>query len=203
MDSKYEDNMLSQIEKNLSNNINDNLFLTGKVFDSSRLTENTYLQEQEQASDSGVCDYPLVSNEHISDMTIPLSRAEYIKQAREACLRQLSNSRVYARPYELDYTDMDTSSPDIIADRKDEHWKPFSDNISKKGAGDDASPQELAAFRSLIIRTICAVIIFISIFIIDKFDFKIGSLTNSKIQEYITGNDTLKALEDIFVTWLK
>jgi hypothetical protein len=208
MDSKYEDNMVSQIEKNLSNNINENLFLTGKVFENSKsLIKRKYLQEHEQATEELRADsqeYPLVSTEHISDAPVSLSRAEYIKQAREACLRQLSNSQVYSKPYEVNYLDTDTGSSEAVINKKPVHWKLFPDGTHPAGADvDENSPQEIAAFRSLIIRTVCAIVLFISIFIIDKFELKVGNLTNNMIQEYITGNDSLKALEDVIVTWLK
>jgi len=205
MDSKYEDNMLSQIEKNLSNNINENLFLTGRVFDNSKtLSKKKYLQEQEHLTEndnSGIQDYPLVSTDYISDKPAPLSRAELIRQAREACLRQLSNSQVYTKPYDLSFMDMDTSSTSLTG-KKQEHLKWFFDTNSST-SDDNASPQEVAAFRSLIIRTVCALILFISIFIIDKFELKIGGLSNIMIEEYITGNNALKNLEDLVVTWLK
>lgn len=208
MDSKYEDNMVSQIEKNLSNNINENLFLTGKVFENSKsLTKKKYLQEHEQATEELKADsqeYPLVSTEHISDTPISLSRAEYIKQAREACLRQLSNNQVYSKPYEVNYLDTETGSSETEISKKPAHWKLFPDSTHPAGAEvDENNPQEVAAFRSLIIRTVCAIVLFISIFIIDKFELKVGNLTNNVIQEYITGNDSLKALEDVIVTWLK
>ena len=65
------------------------------------------------------------------------------------------------------------------------------------------TPQELASFRALIIRTVCAIVIFLAVFIIDKFEIKIGEFTFEKVREYVTGKDTLKALENIIVTWLK
>lgn len=189
MDTKNEDTMVRQIEKNLSNNINDNLFITGRIFD------------QEPSNQ----EYPLVSTEHL-DKTVPtISRAEYIRQAREACLRQLSSSQVYSKPYDVNYMLPETieSEPQQNS-KKAKVWDIFKEgDRTAEITGDVDSPQEIASFRSLIIRTICAIVLFISIFIIDKFNLKIGDLTGNTIQEYVTGNDSLQSLEDIVVTWLK
>lgn len=206
MDTKYEDNILSQIEKNLSNNINENLFLTGRVFEGGNtLTKKKFLQEHEEKSKNLSSDkeeYPLVSKEHISDIP-PLSRAELIRQAREACLKQLNESQSYSRPYEPSYISLETANTDVPAVKKGGHFRLFSDGFRSDKGRDEASPQEIAAFRSLVIRSICAVILFLCLFIIDKFELKIGDITNTKIEEYITGNNALKALEDMFVAWLK
>lgn len=207
MDTKYEDNILSQIEKNLSSNINENLFLTGRVFENSNtLTKKKYFQEKEEASkklNSDQEEYPLVSKGHISDMPPPISRAELIRQAREACLRQLNGSQTISRSYEPGYISLETTSHDVPVEKKGGHFKLFGDGIRSDMARDEASPQELATFRSLIIRTVCAIILFLCLFIIDKFELKIGDLTSIKIEEYITGNDALKTLEDMIVAWLK
>ncbi|NLC17755.1 MAG: hypothetical protein GX757_00820 [Clostridiales bacterium] len=206
MDTKYEDNILSQIEKNLSSNINENLFLTGRVFEGANtLTKKKFLQEHEEASrslNSEKEEYPLVSKEHISEIP-PLSRAELIRQAREACLKQLNGSQTYSRPYEPSYISLDNINADVPVVKKEGHFRLFANGPRSDMTRDEASPQEIAAFRSLIIRTVCAVILFLSLFIIDKFDLKIGNITNTRIKEYITGNDALKALEDMIVAWLK
>jgi len=201
MDTKYEDTILSQIEKNLSNNINEDLFMTGRIYDSSNsLTKRKYLQEQEESKNLLTADqeYPLVSTSHISDMSPPMSRAEFIRQAREACLRQLNDSQFYSRPYEANYVSMDVTGNTAVEGKKGLHHKLFD---SQKANED--SPEEIAAFRSLLIRFVGAIILFLIIFIIDKFDIKIGSMTGSALKEYITGNDALKALEDMVVAWLK
>lgn len=201
MDTRYEDTMLSQIEKKLSDNIDENLFLTGRGFDvSTSLTKKKYLQEQEGAKSSPEeQEYPLVSTGHIRESAEPLSRAELIRQAREACLRQLSSTQPYCKPYDVHYHSTELSNELPV---KKKQWKLLPDGRSEL-AGDDASPQEVAAYRSLIIRAACALVLFLIIFLIDKFELGIGSLTNNKIEEYITGKNALKALEDMIVTWLK
>jgi hypothetical protein len=76
----------------------------------------------------------------------------------------------------------------------------FQESASAK---EENTPQEIAAFRALIIRTVCAIVLFLFIFVVDKFEISIGKITPGKIQEYVTGNDSLQELEDIIVTWIK
>ncbi|HWT76851.1 MAG TPA: hypothetical protein VN258_19295 [Mobilitalea sp.] len=205
MDTKSEDKIVRQIEKSLSNNINENLFLTGRVFDHNRtsvngntalaVTDNPKNKEAEQE------EYPLVSKDYISDSPITISRAEYIRQAREACLRQLSNTQIYSRPYDVNYMEPVEESPEQFNNKKAKAWNLFHEEEAASKEVD--TPQEIASFRFLIIRTICAVVLFLTIFLIDKFEFTIGNLTPGMIQEYVTGNDSLQSLEDFIVTWLK
>jgi hypothetical protein len=64
-------------------------------------------------------------------------------------------------------------------------------------------PKEIASYRALIIRTVCAILIFLLIFAFDRFDLAIGQFTSESVREYVTSNDTLKKLEELVVTWLK
>ena len=149
MDTKYEDNILSQIEKNLSNNINENLFLTGRVFEGGNtLTKKKFLQEHEEKSKNLSSDkeeYPLVSKEHISDIP-PLSRAELIRQAREACLKQPNEIQSYRRPYETSYIKLETANTDEPAGKKGGRFRLFSDGFRPDKRRDGASLQELVGF---------------------------------------------------------
>ena len=205
MDIQNEDTMVRQIEKNLSNNINENLFLTGRVFDKGKLPAVVRAAEEKpgdkKSSMASEQEYPLVSNDYISDSQITVSRAEYIRQAREACLRQLSDSQVYCRPYDANYMETDTQGPD--QNQRKSRMLGLFNAYDNAAAHEENSPQELAAYHSLIIRMACAIVLFLFIFIIDKFDIEIGNLTPDMIQEYVTANDTFQALEDKLVTWLK
>lgn len=208
MDTKNEDTMVRQIEQNLSNNINDNLFLTGRVVKTNRLPmkeEASFeLDGDTKKLDSLSPDYPLVSYDYINTVPSTVSRAEYIRQAREACLRQLSSAQLYSRPYDVNYMETTAQQPEQLEHKKAKVWKLFHDDaIEDNRQAEENSPQEIAAFRALIIRTVCAIVLFLAVFLIDKFDFKIGNMTPTMIKEYVTGNDTLQELEDIIVTWLK
>lgn len=183
MEKKIEDKMVHQIEKNLSNHIDETL--------------NTPVQEQ-----------PIISFDYSNPISI--SRAEYIRQAREACLRQLSEVQSTARAYDSYYLEplsVNTAAPEAGQLR---HTGLFRDGYgyTENKAVDieldeEVARREQAAFRFLIIRMVCAIVLFLTIFVLDKFDINIGAFTPDKIQEYVTGKDNLKELEEILVTWLK
>lgn len=212
MDTKNEDTIVRQIEKNLSNNINENLFLTGRIPELPKETEkHTHLQRKNSSDPMGEPEdnpsdsaYPLVSNDYISNSPISISRAEYIRQAREACLRQMSSAQSYCRPYDSNYIEGEPTVSDTQGVKKDRSRRLFRGDLQESYyRPEENSPQEIAAFRALIIRTVCAIVIFLFLFVVDKFDITIGKVTPGTIQEYVTGKDTLGNLEDLVVTWLK
>ncbi len=206
MDIKSEDTMVRQIEKNLSNNINENLNLTGRVLYNNKLhskNNSEYPTNQETKELTEQPDYPLVSSDYISNNPMSLSRAEYIRQARESCLRQLSNQQLYCRPYDSNYVEAELPVSEQLNHKKARALRLFHDGMHDEApAREQNSPQEIAAFRALIIRTVCAIVLFLFVFIIDKFEIEVGKITPDLIQEYVTGNDTFQDLEDIVVTWL-
>ena len=207
MDSKVEDKIVRQIEKNLSNNINESLFLTGRVYekDNNKAIGISTFNSPETISNSAEMqeDNPAVSFEYINQSPTNLSRAEYIRQAREACLRQISSIQISARAYEVNYPEADLQSTEQLNRKKTKAMRLFQEgSIAEDVLPEENTPQEIASFRYLIIRTICAIVLFLSIFIFDKFDFKVGNFTPKVIQEYVTGNDSLQDLEDLLVTWL-
>lgn len=211
MDTNIDEKMYHQIEKNLSNNMNENLFTSGRIFDndSKLLMGNSVFDNSASANEKEPSkEY---DEEWHAQVTMPqtLSRAEYIRQAREACLRQMSAQSI-VRNY--DYYDVDTEeqSIDVPVRKKSRSLKSLYDmdtqtveNESAKPVMEENTPQEIAAFRSLIIRIICAFVLFLSVFAIDKFDIKAGKINPQIVEEYVTGNDTLQVLENIIVTWLK
>lgn len=204
MDTKSEDTIVKQIEKNLSNNMNESLFLSGRVYESNKPMVKGFRTEKPEETldkENEYEDYPLVSNENIINSPT-ISRAEYIRQAREACLRQLSESQVYSRPYDVNYMDSETQTVEQMNNKKAKLINLYT-NEEEAAVKEENTPQEIAAYRSLIIRSVCAIVLFLSVFIIDKFEIKIGDFTHSVIQEYVTGNDSLEDLEDIFVAWFK
>jgi len=174
MDTKSEDIIVRQIEKNLTKHMNEN-------------------QEE----------LPLVSNECISNTPITISRAEYIRQAREACLRQMSDSQVYCRPYDSNYIEAVDTSLSQPNGKKNHPLRLFGEGIESYARKEEGSAQEIAAFRALIIRTVCAIVLFLLVFLIDKFDLVLGKVTPELIQAYITGNDTLQELENFVVALIK
>jgi len=208
MDSKVEDKIVRQIEKNLSNNINENLFLTGRIFekDTKVNTSSTVLDNPEpkiHTSETSM-DHSASSYEYSNQPSTILSRAEYIRQARESCLRQLSAMSSGTATYNNIYPDVDPPNPEYLGHKKARTMKLFrEDPMSESEYKEENTPEEIASFRFLIIRTVCAIMLFLTIFIFDKFNFKIGSFTSEIVQEFVTGNDSLLELENILVTWLK
>ena len=208
MDKKVEDKMVKQIEKNLSNNLNESLFLTGRLYDNEQLADRLLLvgtkEDLPQVSMSQ--DQPIVSFDYSNPESI--SRAEYIRQARESCLRQLSTVQSTARTYDSYY--LDTQYHDTIPQMMEpiEAGKAKSlslfHNDTQKQADDDAeTQQEVMAFRLLVLRMVCAIVIFLSVFLMDRFDIKLGKVSVDTIQEYVTGKDAFEELENKFVTWLR
>lgn len=189
MDTGYEDKMYRQIEKSLSNNINDKLFVPIEIIDKPKYGEDNKLVDP--------VSYEENANEEYRQEGPRLSRAEYILQAREACLKQINTMGSGGRIYDS-YKEVD----DAIYSS---HGRKKRDKVERLFyAGDEeAPPEEVASFKSLIIRTVCAALIFLSIFIIDKIKVSWGVFSYETIRQYVTGNNQLKAIEEIIVSWLK
>lgn len=154
MESYEDDRMISQIETSLASNMSGDIYQSRDVYQPKDI-------------------YPsndIYRGADIVDVE-PMSRAEYIRQAREACLRKL---------------DLDPKQVKVYEENKEK----FSSN-------------ELASYHGLIIRSVCAIVIFVIIFAIDKLDVKIGSFSSAYIKDFVTTNKTLDYLESLVVTWLK
>ena len=214
MDTKSEDTMVRQIEKNLTNHINESLLISGRAVEGSRITVDNN-SSYEKPIDSTYTDvasadsnYPLVSYDYITNSP-GLTRAEYIRQAREACLRQLSSQQLYSKPYEVNYMKADNDNAEKYSPKKENVLALYpnasgeEDQLEEDLSEEIPKEHEIAAYRSLIIRSICAILLFLCIFAFDKFNIKIGDFTDNMIKEYVTGNDALKNLENFLVTWLK
>ena len=204
MDTPSEDTMVRQIEKKLSDHMNENLFLAGRSMDNRPSGHSKYAVDKPAkpvADGEAGQEYPLVSYEHISNSP-GFSRAEYIRQAREACLRQLSSVQLYSNPYDVNYMEPAAASEELNQ-KKARVMKLFGNSMEVEDQRIRDRTRDVLSYRSLIIRSVCAIVLFLSIFLLDKFQVKIGDFTPHIIQEYVTGNDALEKLENIIVTWLK
>ncbi|HKL80743.1 MAG TPA: hypothetical protein VJ888_09960 [Mobilitalea sp.] len=220
MDTNVEDKMIHQIEKSLSNNINENLFTAGRLtedrksfersgslFSNSDFNRNSKnlrqapTKENAQAYTSDVLYDKVkdIQDEKSADAGAypQLSRAEYIRQAREACLKQMNLAPSGGRSFEDRGEEDSTSHSEQALKKKVKGMK-----LLREDVGDDEAYEE-ASFRALIIRTVCAIVIFMSVFVIDKFDVKLGNFSNQTIQEFVTGKDSITELEDMIVSLLK
>ena len=200
MDSNFDDKIINQIETSLSNQMNESLFTTG-------LEKSNRSDTQENAEYAGR------NYDYIGNQMPPLSRAEYIRQARAACLRQLNNIQDRTDrtgSYENYSPDTDTFVQEKPHKKKARGLGLFQEGSNPVQAMSTGSrgyeenlPQEIASYRALIIRTVCAILIFLLIFAFDRFDLAIGKFTSESVREYVTSNDTLKKLEELVVIWLK
>ena len=203
MDIRVEDKMVRQIEKNLSNNLSDNLFYTGNNYEqvdkikpiTDRKTASVIPAETLSETQN-----PVISFDYSNPLSI--SRAEYIRQARESCLRKLSEVQNTARAYDSYYMDTMQQSPEQLS-LNAEGNKLLIQKSGIESTQESNEIYELTAFRLLIFRIAFAIIIFLGIFLIDKFNIHIGNITADYIQEYVTGKDTFDDLENVIVTWLK
>lgn len=204
MDTRIEDTMVRQIEKNLSEQMNENLFFSGRAIEDRTATVNNQYTSDKKGDIvlNEENDYPLVAHDYIGNSQ-GLTRAEYIRQAREACLRQLSAVQIYTKPYETNYMETEAIEEDQQQKKAKVmelfHEVPVENNEKVK----ESNNKELISYRSLLIRCVCAIVLFLSVFLLDKFKVSIGDFSHNMIKEYVTGNDALKQLENILVTWLK
>lgn len=233
MDTGYEEKIYRQVDKNLSDNLNDEWYVPINMPDRSAYPERNnsansalyknedimghkndilYMDEKSFASSApygtsykqkgNIIGSRAESQADFSDIQDneekpAMSRAEYIRLAREACLRQLytmestSGSHSYIGSDEL-------NNPFSVRRKKDKVEKLF-----QEGRDEDVLSEELAAYKSLIIRTVCAIIIFMSIFLIDKFRVKVGNFSYETIRQYVTAFDQMEKIEEKIVSWLK
>lgn len=157
----YEDDrMISQIETSLADSMSDDIYKSRDIF---------------QSRDSDTSDDMCISNDVYREPDIagpvPMSRAEYIRQAREACHRQLN-----------------------LTSKEVKYHEEPNENIPS---------YELASYNGLMLRSVCAIVIFLIIFAIDKLDIKVGSFSSGYIKDFVTTNKTLEYLENLVVGWLK
>jgi DNA-binding transcriptional regulator YhcF (GntR family) len=212
MDTNMEDKMYHQIEKNLTNNINENLFASGKIYEKEKLpmVRNSAALEPVDAlkeENHAELDYSGEAYEYMNQPS-NISRAEFIRQAREACLRQLSSQSI--RMMDAYGPESEEQDPALLNKKKARAMKLFKDSERalrspwmKNSAQEEDSPQDIASFQSLVIRTVCAIVLFLSIFAVEKFDIKIGTFSKQIVREYVMGNDAMLKLEEIVAAWLK
>lgn len=206
--------MYRQVEKSLSNNINDRLFVpiemidrpkyTGKdkkqIVDSVSYEEDTMQKESLTLDTYKPYDYRGDGSHAIAKINEEgpkMTRAEYILQAREACLRQINAMDSPSGKYDNYGGALDSIDSSNGRKRRGKVERLFNE------VDEEVLPEEIASFKSLIIRSVCAAVVFLSIFVIDKIKLDWGAFSYESIRQYVTGNNQLKVLEEIIVSWLK
>lgn len=215
MDASYEDKMYHQVERSLANNINDRVYVPIEMIDKPTYTgrksryDSKDISKNDNIAGEEALDAEIIENRNeisakkmdgseYKEEATRLSRAEYIRLAREACLRQLNAIDTSGKIFENTGSQDDIHNPWLGRKKKDKVTKLFSE-----GREEEETQYDLASYRSLIIRTVCAIVVFLSIFIIDKIKLSWGNFSYETIKNYITGNNQLKVLEDLIVSWLK
>lgn len=119
-----------------------------------------------------------------------LSRDEYIRLARESCTRnQGYNSGTKNHNGKMNkgygYT---------------EKIKPFEQSGQSHRPELAASQFGIAPFKvkSLLIRLICALVLFLSIFLFDKFNLKVRTFNSKNIQEMVSSSQSIDDAESFF-----
>lgn len=122
------------------------------------------------------------------------SRQEYIRLARESCLKNLGSNP----------KDMDTSKKNNVSllgspysYEKNEYGK--ESYLISGGKINFNQPW----MKRLLIRTICALVLFLSIYAMDKFNFTYKALNSQSIETIVTTSRGFDATEDYFVNLFK
>ncbi len=115
-------------------------------------------------------------HEHKTDR----SRAEFVERARQSCYRNLNDSN-------KGFT-------------KNKKTSSLTYNNSSKTKNSEG---EMSPYRSLLIRTICAFAIFLTVVTICSLDGKYGTDHTSSIETMITNNISLEQTQDFFVSILE
>lgn len=191
MDTNMEEKMVRQIETKLSNHMPEDLFSTDRSIESKQIIGGLSVSSNKVTKTEEVLD---LGHNDSDTPSIPMTRAEYIRQAREACLRQMNS-----HPQDSKVVNY------VVEDAQIQH-----SSIGELGSIQGyypSSPSEVGkeelAYRSLLIRSICCLVIFLFIFLFDKFDVNIGKFSGDTIREYIVNRDRLVDLENIIVSWFK
>lgn len=218
MDMQMEDKYVKQIEQNLSKQMEMDLFATGKINRGELRPRNLDpVREAEPVRElvpvrktveligtrdllsSNLEKEPVVETRDIA-LGPMITRAEYIRQAREACMRQMNETQYAPQQNQVDESaniGLETMYPRHRR-REESYW-----NTPAARSREEDTPQELASFRSLVIRTACAAFICAAVIVIDLLDIKIGGVSTEVVREYVVGKDYLRSLEEAITTFIK
>jgi hypothetical protein len=123
--------------------------------------------------------------------TVP-SRAEYIRLARESCSKNLSSTNGNGKNQGSNKMKGNEKLDKI----KIKIWNQgYAGNITENQTLFTLTPSKL-----LLIRTVCAFLLFLSVFLIDRFDVKMKIVNSDFIQESILSNQTVEDAENFFVS---
>ncbi len=119
-----------------------------------------------------------------------LSRDEYIRLARESCTRNLSYTNGATKNYGT-YKNLKSENPKL--------WN-RADVKNRFSMGRTGLNIPAINLKSFLIRIICALMLFLTIFIIDKFGVKLKAFNSKYIQEMVSSNKSIEDAENFFVS---
>lgn len=129
--------------------------------------------------------------ENQEEYSVP-SRAELIKLARESCTKNLSSANSNNKNQNSSqYKAQNKSKNQGVARQSD------SSNLHTISGRVELPTMNLKLF---IIRMICAVMIFLTVLIIDKLDIKFQELSSDLIEKCISTNQGMEDAEEFFVS---
>ncbi len=119
------------------------------------------------------------------------SRAEYIKLARESCTRNLGMN--HAGKNSNQYKELQREQKRALA------------AYAKTESYHDALPGEnytlpVIHYKTLLIKVICCALIFLSVFILDKFDITYKNFSSNTVKEYISSTGGIEEAQNFFVS---
>lgn len=116
--------------------------------------------------------------------SIALSRDEYIRMARESCVKNLH--------------------PDGGTNKNELHKKNARNyDFYKNSELFSGMNIKSTGMRSLLIRTICVLVLFLSILMVDKLKISVNTFNSDFIKNAIVSNEGVEKAEDFFVSVLK
>lgn len=118
------------------------------------------------------------------------SRAEYIKLARESCTKNFASSTGNNKNQKLKQKEYNL--PVKTAWDQANHLDDFS--LPSKGFS-----LSNMSIKILLARTVLALLLFLSVLLVDKLDFSIKTMNSEYIEKIFTSNQTIEEAEDYFV----
>lgn len=120
------------------------------------------------------------------------SRDEYIRMARESCLKNLHPESQGGKG-DLNKKEIHRLSHNNSASSYKDNGAGFFQMLGIKNTN----------LKYLLIRLICAMVLFLAILMIDRFDVSIKSFNSGFIEKSITSNQGIEKAEDFFVSVYK
>jgi hypothetical protein len=124
-----------------------------------------------------------------------VSRDEYIRLARESCTRNLGPNGSYKNHG-------GNKNKGYLNNDKMRTWD-NAEEYHKSDFADTGLNMVPVNIKSLLIRVICAMLLFLTVFIIDKFDFKTKTFDSNHIKQLVSSNQTIDEAEDFVISLYK